>query len=256
MPEEVVLLVEKEFAVLIDDPPAHHSPSTKELESWDTERKESIAQQLVRLEREAGSKEDRTMSEEAVRKRKDREEHRRKAEELALRAAEAGKEGGVGSLLVSLSEPSKSHPSSIPASIPPYTVAIPTTSNDFDWYTATGHTHATLASARDAGVWNYPSTEDERAKCAVFRDLWEKGYYMGGGSKFGGDWLVYPGDPLRYHSHFAATVQVSPSAPLRPMEIVAHGRLGTATKKAHLLCGWDPASGEVTYLSIEWAGFG
>jgi hypothetical protein len=34
------------------------------------------------------------------------------------------------------------------------------------------------------------------------------------------------GDPLRYHSHFVATVQPSPSAPLRPMEIVAHGRLG------------------------------
>jgi hypothetical protein len=65
-----------------------------------------------------------------------------------------------------------------------------------------------------------------------------------------------PGDPLRYHSHFVATVQASPSTPLRPMEVVAHGRLGTATKKAHLLCGWDPESREVTYISIEWAGFG
>jgi tRNA-splicing endonuclease subunit Sen34 len=64
------------------------------------------------------------------------------------------------------------------------------------------------------------------------------------------------GDPLRYHSHFVATVQTSPSAPLRPMEVVAHGRLGTATKKAHLLCGWDHESREVTYFSIEWAGFG
>jgi tRNA-splicing endonuclease subunit Sen34 len=64
------------------------------------------------------------------------------------------------------------------------------------------------------------------------------------------------GDPMRYHSHFVATVQTSPSAPLRPMEVVAHGRLGTATKKAHLLCSWDPASREVTYITIEWAGFG
>jgi tRNA-splicing endonuclease subunit Sen34 len=67
---------------------------------------------------------------------------------------------------------------------------------------------------------------------------------------------THTGDPLRYHSHFVATVQHSPSAPLRPMEVVAHGRLGTATKKAHLLCGWDPVSREVTYISIEWAGFG
>lgn len=79
---------------------------------------------------------------------------------------------------------------------------------------------------------------------------------MGGGIRFGGDYLVYPGDPLRYHSHFVATVSESPLAKLMPMEIVAHGRLGTATKKAHLLCGWDDEKQEVSYFSIEWAGFG
>jgi hypothetical protein len=50
-----------------------------------------------------------------------------------------------------------------------------------------------LDAARAAHVWSYPSNAEERARCEVFRDLWEKGYYMGGGSKFGGDWLVYPG---------------------------------------------------------------
>lgn len=40
------------------------------------------------------------------------------------------------------------------------------------------------------------------------------------------------------------------------MEVVAHGRLGTATKKSHLLCTWDDEKKEVSYLSIEWAGFG
>ena len=47
-----------------------------------------------------------------------------------------------------------------------------------------------------------------------------------------------------------------PFAPLGPIEVVARGQLSTATKKAHLLCGWDPESREVTYNSIEWAGFG
>lgn len=94
------------------------------------------------------------------------------------------------------------------------------------------------------------------------------------------------GDPLRYHSHFVAQTLLpssgtsSASTPvsegvLRPMEIVAHGRLGTATKKAHLLCAWEPPSetapadgddnngsdgnasaGAVEYWSVEWAGFG
>ena len=60
---------------------------------------------------------------------------------------------------------------------------------------------------------------------------------------------------MRYHSHFVATAHAAKDA-LRPMEIVAHGRLGTATKKAHLLCAWDAEKGEVRYISIEWAGFG
>lgn len=64
------------------------------------------------------------------------------------------------------------------------------------------------------------------------------------------------GDPLRYHSHFVATVVESPTSAIRPMEIVAHGRLGTATKKSHLLCSYDETTKEVTYHSVEWAGFG
>jgi tRNA-splicing endonuclease subunit Sen34 len=55
------------------------------------------------------------------------------------------------------------------------------------------HEYKTLEAARQAGLWTYPSTQGERARCAVFRDLHEKGYWMGGGLKFGGDWLIYPG---------------------------------------------------------------
>lgn len=45
------------------------------------------------------------------------------------------------------------------------------------------------------------------------------------------------------------------------MEIVAHGRLGTATKKAHLLCAVNPLQEDpnvpnIEYFSVEWAGFG
>lgn len=64
------------------------------------------------------------------------------------------------------------------------------------------------------------------------------------------------GDPLRYHSHFVASVVESPTSAIRPMELVAHGRLGTATKKSHLLCSYDKDMKEVLYHSIEWAGFG
>lgn len=152
-----------------------------------------------------------------------------------------------------------------------YVFRIPATSEEFLWYE--DKSYHTLQDARDAGLWTYPSNLAERAKCAVFADLWQMGYYMGNGLRFGGDWLAYPGtcavsvfgkylliqqqgDPLRYHSHFVATAYPSPNTPIQPMEIVAHGRLGTATKKSHLLCGWDESTNQVTYISVEWAGFG
>ena len=110
--------------------------------------------------------------------------------------------------------------------------------------------------------------------------------YMGQGVKFGGEFLVYPGtpraaslapptpssrslmltlalplgDPLRYHSHFVTTTLPTPTTPIRPLELVAWGRLGTATKKAHLVCCVDSdegeAQGEVQCYSLEWANFG
>ena len=96
-----------------------------------------------------------------------------------------------------------------------------------------------LESARTAGVWTYPDDLVETARCATFRKLWEEGMYMGQGIKFGGEFLGYPGDPLRYHSHFVTTTMTHPDRVIRPLELVAFGRLGTATKKAHLLCCFD-----------------
>ena len=229
------------------------------------------------------------MSEEAQRKRKERESRRQQAE--AARKTAAGEDvNNLATLLASAStEPTKEPTSRITdskmgpplpegfntSSIPNYTIVIPASSSSLEWYDYPLRSYSTIEGARAAGVWDYPSDLTERARCGAFKDLWKQGYFMGGGIKFGGEYLVYPGiyclvtlystvsrsfflsgDPLRYHSHFTATVIESPIASLRPMEIVAHGRLGTATKKAHLLCGWDDEKKEVSYLSIEWSGFG
>ncbi|KAF8267830.1 hypothetical protein EI94DRAFT_1579671 [Lactarius quietus] len=262
-PEELVLLVEKQLATIVHDPAAHHPATPTQLESWDAQRQQGIVQQIREAERRKGD--DRAAignaaSEAAAQKKRAEREARRQRRQQLAEAAD-NNAGPTPAVVVvegtaETDAPSSPSPSQPPANAAVYTVAVPTTSDAFAWYEPSEHTYDTLDAAREAGVWTYPATEEQRARCEVFRDLWEKGYYLGGGGKFGGDWLVYPGDPLRYHSHFVATVQASPSAPLRPMEVVAHGRLGTATKKAHLLCGWDATSREVTYVSIEWAGFG
>ncbi|KAL4076970.1 hypothetical protein V8B97DRAFT_1866172 [Scleroderma yunnanense] len=256
MPEEVVLLVEKGFACLIDDQNAHQDPSPELLSKWDSARVKAVQHQLALAEEEQGAREryvNPAMSEEAIRKRRERE--RRKggitsaANEHLLVPLEQSDHNSKGDQEIS------SAVSSSGVSGATYTVHVSASSSGLEWYNQPAYSFATLTSAREAGIWDYPTTADERARCAVFHDLWEKGYFMGGGIKFGGDYLVYPGDPLRYHSHFVASVITSPRTALQPMEIVAHGRLGTGTKKSHLLCEWDEED-NVTYYSIEWAGFG
>ena len=34
----------------------------------------------------------------------------------------------------------------------------------------------------------------------AFFDLWRRGFFLTDGSKFGADFLAYPGDPIRYHA--------------------------------------------------------
>ncbi|KIM49455.1 hypothetical protein M413DRAFT_438639 [Hebeloma cylindrosporum] len=260
MPEEAALLVDIGAAVFVDDPLAYKQPTVAQLQKWSLEQEESMKTQLAYTENKTakeGSNPGRAMSEEAVRKRKEREE--RKKAQAAAKAIADGAEGSYGES--SPPNPADSEGANAPTSDGPknsslpYTIVIPASSSSLEWYDPTECTYSTIESARVAGVWDYPSTLLERARCGVFKDLWKQGYFMGGGIKFGGEYLVYPGDPLRYHSHFAASVIESPIASLQPMEIIAHGRLGTATKKAHLLCGWDDEKQEVSYLSIEWAGF-
>lgn len=72
-----------------------------------------------------------------------------------------------------------------------YTVHVPGPSSELPWHEPIAY--HTIEEARAAGIWEYPRDVKERAECAVFRDLWEKGNYLGPGIKFGGNYLVYPG---------------------------------------------------------------
>jgi tRNA-splicing endonuclease subunit Sen34 len=82
--------------------------------------------------------------------------------------------------------------------------------------------------------------------------LWQQGFFVSCGSKFGGDFLVYPGDPSRFHAEFVAIV-VAWAELLSPLQLSSFGRLGTAVKKTPLLCAVDD-TGMPQYLSLRWAG--
>jgi len=184
---------DSELAIIIDDPRAHSGPSAPILQKYNDERIEAINLQISLAEAKEATSAGRAMSEEALRKRKTREQ--RKELERAKAAATADSTEGPTSLFVPESSAHTNEPSIVPptSTTPAYTVKVPSSSSSLPWYTSQTSTYTTLASARTACVWTYPSTLHERAKCGVFRGLWGKGYFMGGGIKFGGDYLVYPG---------------------------------------------------------------
>ncbi|XP_061444082.1 tRNA-splicing endonuclease subunit Sen34 isoform X2 [Rhineura floridana] len=100
--------------------------------------------------------------------------------------------------------------------------------------------------------WPYAGQSDHEIRYSIFRNLWERGYYVTSGSKFGGDFLVYPGDPMRFHAHYIALC-VSKDVPLSLGDLVSAGRLGTNVKKTVLLCSVDQ-DGTAVYTSLQWSG--
>lgn len=100
----------------------------------------------------------------------------------------------------------------------------------------------------------------------LFRYMHSLGYFSMPGLRFGCHYSMYPGDPLRFHSHFLAT-GMDWDEEFDLLNIVGGGRLGTGVKKAYLIGGEDSKTrkfgedfGEsetaepVRAFSIEWAG--
>ncbi|XP_017771721.1 PREDICTED: tRNA-splicing endonuclease subunit Sen34, partial [Nicrophorus vespilloides] len=84
----------------------------------------------------------------------------------------------------------------------------------------------------------------------VFEDLWQKGYCVTSGQKFGGDYLVYEGDPLMYHAVFIVKCLDDPETNLHTSELIAFGRLSTSVKKRALLA--TVSNDVVKYITINW----
>lgn len=185
-------------AVLVDDPNAHLQPTISQLERWSKEQKDSIQTHLAYTESKTAKESanaSRAMSEEAQRKRKERE--LRKQAEAARKTAAGEDVNNPAAFLVSAPTEPQKDPTTLPegsnTSSIPYTIVIPASSSSLEWYDPSVRSYSTIEAAREAGVWDYPSDLTERARCGVFKDLWKQGYFMGGGIKFGGEYLVYPG---------------------------------------------------------------
>ena len=85
--------------------------------------------------------------------------------------------------------------------------------------------------------WSFP--ESDLCRLAAFRDLWKSGYFLTDGSKFGGDFLVYCGDPVKYHAKYIVICIKNSQAleEARTQDLVARCRLGAGVKKI-ILFSW------------------
>lgn len=94
----------------------------------------------------------------------------------------------------------------------------------------------------------------------VYKHLHENGYFMAPGLRFGCQYMAYPGDPLRFHSHFLCN-GMSWEEEFDLLDLVGGGRLGTGVKKGFLIGGEEQkveqkqgATSNVRAFSIEWGG--
>ena len=96
----------------------------------------------------------------------------------------------------------------------------------------------------EAVSWPFPENTQERHQFIVFRDLHQRGFRITGGSKFGADFLLYPGDPSLYHAQFC--VRLMPrGAPILPA-LLASACRGSFQARKHLLIASVIEPGEIT----------
>lgn len=114
-----------------------------------------------------------------------------------------------------------------------------------------GLTHCPESRAFLQADWPIRVRRGCQDRYQVFSDLRGRGFFLTSAGKFGGDFLVYPGDPLRFHAHFIA-VCLSADDPVCLLDLLSVTRLGSNVKKTVLLC--SPSGGGVTYTSLQWSG--
>ncbi|KAJ6230058.1 tRNA-splicing endonuclease subunit sen34-related [Anaeramoeba flamelloides] len=121
-----------------------------------------------------------------------------------------------------------------------------------------------LLTRKELVFYFSPMSTSAFTKFAVFQDVWKKGYYLTSGNKFGGDFLVYPGDPIHFHARFILTI-VNINQKITPLQLISSARVGVAAKKKNLYASFDfeklpkiaekKIIGKPLYLGFHWSDF-
>ncbi|KAI1361480.1 tRNA intron endonuclease [Xylaria arbuscula] len=215
MPEEAQVLVEKKVAHVVDDGVFHPS----QLASFDEPSRRAYVQSLKNQ-----GKQMQMAVIEAQNRNKPKQQGKSKKNKSKKDAEEAKDVGATEVDETSLFD-------SIPATLrqtdkPP----------EVEGYLLTPTTSSFLLPSSPRSELEFSAAVDVPVSYPLFAHLHDKGYYMMPGLRFGCDYNVYPGDPLRFHSHFAG-VHFGWDEEITMMDLVGGGRLGTSVKKGYLIGG-------------------
>ena len=251
MPEEARLLVEKELAYIVDDTLLH----TKGMEALQQEDKKRYRNELEQLGwkaslAQASRKEQ--QRDQALKKRQHskadtppRHNEEGQADDKTNGAAPDADGDADDSLFSPPTEPSEG--------ITPSRTSI-----------AAGKPFTITPASSETLFLKPPSISppllpEVPSSYPLFVHLHSEGYFLSPGLRFGCQYMAYPGDPLRFHSHFLVS-SAEWDEEIDLMDLVAGGRLGTGVKKGYLIGGAEKRDEEghesspVRTFSLEWAG--
>lgn len=92
-------------------------------------------------------------------------------------------------------------------------------------------------------------------KYRIFCDLWERGKWITSGETFGGDFLIYPGEPLYFHaSHIVHVLNAANSTKTPVNSLVTKGRMSIVVNKFCVLAYESSDTKEIKYQTVQWQG--
>lgn len=206
--EEVVYLVRRGLAVVVNEQESYTAATQEEVTAW------NAAWDVDRREQQAQAWQDKLLL---------KTKYTKKTPDDASAQLSKPSEEQLAALPWHYTIPSSSAASQGPPNS--------TIGHNLTWYTPKIYTK--LSDLQQ--VYPYPATPAQVGSVALFEHLKSQNMWCMSGLRFGGHFSVYPGDPLRYHSHYTAQL-VLPTDNISMAHLIANGRLGTAVKKTHLIC--------------------
>lgn len=258
-PEEARLLVESGMAYIVNDLKWH----AKELASKTAEQKEGIRTELrqegVKIAKEFESNK-KSRTQKALKRIQEKQMPTATQRADALPAPREDEDNAEDSLFRDTTATPSPNPSQS-TNPNPWTLT-PTTSHPL-----------LLPSPPPPNITTSPPPHLPKvtspSSYALFKHLHHLGYYLTPGIRFGCQFSVYPGDPLRFHSHFLA-MSAGWDEEIALLDLVGGGRLGTGVKKGWLVGGVEEkvlgvggkvregeergGGGKVRTFCVEWGG--